>query len=595
MSMSTSQPRPEHPRPQFFRPDWINLNGWWSYRFDFGQSGIAQGWQHSTGFEQQILIPFAPESELSGVAYRDFIPAIFYHRIIVIPPEWSGSRILLHFGAVDQIATIYIDGQEISRHYGGSSSFTVDLTESVRPGVEHHLVVQAVDDVRSGLYGGGKQCPDYHSRSCHYTRTTGIWQSVWLEKVALTGLKSCRIIPDLDNGAFIFAPVFHAAEPGNLLQIGVWAGNELAASGKMHPSPGATISLPLEVLETWSPDTPFLYDIRFQLTDASGAEIDYVESYAGMRKISIAGDRIFLNNQPLYQRLVLDQGFYPDGLWTAPSDAALKKDIELSMEAGFNGARLHQKVFEERFHYWADRLGYLTWGEFPSWGLKLANPEAQLNFLVEWSEVVARDANHPSIITWSPLNESYMPDSRYLRGVFPNQEALESYRRFIRRIYNLTKQLDCTRPVNDSSGYLHVLTDLWTVHCYRSNAEKLLQSLFPEDSPVMMHNPEFECGYTGQPYLADEIGGFMFIPPGRSKFTEKSWGYYGLELKNEDEFCTAIAEQVQVLLQEPRIAGFCYTQLTDIEQEQNGIYNYDRTPKAAPHKIRQAINPEGLP
>ncbi|NMA20440.1 MAG: beta-glucuronidase [Lentisphaerae bacterium] len=590
--MSSQQPRPEHPRPQFYRASWINLNGPWSYRFDFGQSGIDQGWQHSSGFEKQIIVPFAPESELSGVAYKDFIPALFYHRTITIPEEWSGNRIFLHFGAVDQVATVYIDGIEISRHYGGSASFAVDLTNFAKPGVEQHLVVQAVDDVRSGLYGGGKQCPDFHSRACHYTRTTGIWQTVWLEKVAHGGLKSCRIIPDLDNGAFTFVPMFHSIQPGYKLQVEVWAEDKLAASKEMQTCNGAAFSLSLEVLKTWSPDAPFLYDVIFRVLDANGNEVDKVESYAGLRKIAIEGDRILLNNQPLFQRLVLDQGFYPDGIWTAPSDAALKGDIELSMAAGFNGARLHQKVFEERFHYWADKLGYLTWGESASWGLDLADPEAQLNFLMEWAEILERDANHPSIITWSPFNETYRPDPQYLRGIFPDQKALEAYRRFIRRTYFLTKQLDYTRPVNDSSGYLHVQTDLWTVHCYRSNAEILMEALFPTDRPVMMHSPEFECGYCGQPYLADEIGGFMFIPPERAKFTEKSWGYHGLELKNEDEFCALIAEQVKALTTEPRIAGFCYTQLTDIEQEQNGIYNYDRTPKAAPEKIRKAIRPE---
>ncbi len=587
--MSSQQPRPEHPRPLFSRSSWINLNGYWSYRFDFGQSGVAQGWQHSSGFDRKILVPFAAESELSGVAYKDFIPALFYHRVITIPKEWDGSKIFLHFGAVDQIATIYIDGTEISRHYGGSASFAVDLTNFVRSGVAHHLVVQAVDDVRSGLYGGGKQCPDYHSRGCHYTRTTGIWQTVWLEKVAHGGLKSCRIIPDLDNGAFTFVPIFHSIRPGHKLQVEVWAEGCLAASQEMQTCNGAAFSLPLKVLKAWSPAAPFLYDITFRILDAAGNEIDKVGSYAGLRKIAIEGDRILLNNQPLFQRLVLDQGFYPDGIWTAPSDAALRRDIELSQAAGFNGARLHQKVFEERFHYWADKLGYLTWGESASWGLKLANPEAQLNFLMEWSEILERDANHPSIITWSPFNESYWPDPKYLRGLFPDQEAREAYRRFIRRVYSLTKQLDCTRPVNDSSGYLHVLTDLWTVHCYQSSAEKLMQALFPENSPVMIHNPDFECGYFGQPYLADEIGGFMFVPPGRAKFTENSWGYHGLELKNEDDFCKLIEEQVKALVHEPKIAGFCYTQLTDIEQEQNGIYNYDRTPKANPDKVRQAI------
>lgn len=294
-----------------------------------------------------------------------------------------------------------------------------------------------------------------------------------------------------------------------------------------------------------------------------------------MRKIHVKGNQIFLNNQPIFLRMVLDQGYYPEGVWTAPSDEALVQDIKLSMAAGFNAARLHQKVFEERFHYHADRLGYLTWGESACWGLGWTNQRwytvdryaGVYNFLREWREIVDRDANHPSIIAWTPLNETARPID------------LDFYRGVMTEVYDLTKQVDPTRPVNDSSGYQHVKTDLWTVHLYRKNVEELKAAISPADGGVWHTSPDLEVPYAGQPYLNDEFGGFMYIPPERSKFADNTWGYHKLDLKSPEELCAKIAEQVDYMLAMPNLSGYCYTQLTDVEQEQNGLYNYDRTAK----------------
>jgi len=389
-----SIPRPEYPRPQCVRSPWLNLNGFWTYTFDFGVSGRQRGFAESQGFEGRINVPFCPESPLSGVNYKDFIPAIWYQRSLAIPRDWQGKKVILHFGAVDYETEVFIDGKSVGKHCGGTSSFSFDITSFVSSGGEHNLVVSVLDDTRSGLQPAGKQCPDYRSRGCHYTRTTGIWQTVWMEAVSEFGLKSFHIIPGLDQKKFSIQAQFYSVRPDFFLQVSVVDGTRTVSSAKAALNNGVICELPLEKPIIWSPENPFLYDLVLEVKGKSGKVLDRVQSYAGMRKVHIQGSQVYLNNKPFYLRLVLDQGFYPDGIWTAPSDAALKKDIELSREAGFNGARLHQKVFEERFHYWADRLGYLTWGESSSWGLNLVSGEAARNFLMEWQEIVVRDRNH---------------------------------------------------------------------------------------------------------------------------------------------------------------------------------------------------------
>ena len=398
---SSAIPRPEYPRPQFERQEWINLNGQWSYTFDFSRSGMDRELFRSEGFDASITVPFAPQSELSGVGYTDFIPEMWYHRTLDIPSEWAGDRIILHFGAVDYIASVYIDGRIAGRHWGGSSSFAIDITRLVTAGKTHNLVVRVEDDERSGEYAKGKQSERHDSYGCLYTRTTGIWQTVWMEAVPKTGLKDVYIVPDLDQKRFVFRPEYYAVEAGQQLRIRVIDNGKTVSEKTVPATAQSQAELPLKKIKTWSPETPFLYDVEYDVLSADGEVIDHVKAYAGMRKVQIIGNRIYLNDEPVYLRLVLDQGFYPDGIWTAPTDEALKHDIELSMAAGFNGARLHQKVFEPRFHYWADRLGYLTWGESASWGANINLTGSARNFLTEWEETVIRDRNHPSIIIWT--------------------------------------------------------------------------------------------------------------------------------------------------------------------------------------------------
>ena len=585
MSSAADTPRPEYPRPQLVREDWVNLNGTWSYEFDFSRSGMDRKLFESKGFEDSITVPFAPQSELSGVGYKDFIPEMWYHRTISVPQDWTGKRIILHFGAVDYIASVYIDGKIAGRHWGGSSSFSIDITRMVTPGQEHNLVVRVEDDERSGQYAKGKQCGRFASFGCEYTRTTGIWQTVWMEPVAKMGLRDVYIVPDLDQSRFVVEPSYYGLEAGQQFRVTVKDGDKVVSQKTVPASSQTAAELPVKKVKTWSPESPFLYDIDLEVLDADGNVIDAAASYSGMRKIHIVGNRIYLNNEPVYLRFVLDQGFYPDGIWTAPTDEALKKDIELSMAAGFNGARLHQKMFEPRFHYWADRLGYLTWGESASWGANINNPLSARNFLTEWEETVIRDRNHPSIIMWTPFNETWEHPE--------NREAAREACRMVSDVYRLTKNLDY-RPCHDVSGNYHVMTDVFSVHQYMQDPAELEKWLSPVDGHVRQHDlANREVEYDGQPYLVDEYGGIKWVVG--QEFSEISWGY-GNAPKTIEEFYSRLEGLTDVILGFDHICGYCYTQLTDVEQEQNGIYNYDRTPKFDMEKIRAVFTkvPEGF-
>ena len=559
--------RPEHPNPQFKRQDWINLNGTWTYTFDFGKSGMERGFQYSKGFDKQIIVPFCPESELSGVHHTDFIEMMWYHRQITVPTDWKDKQIILHFGAVDFESEVFIDGQSVGRHRGGTVAFNHDITRYIEHGKTHNLVVYVRDEMRTGEQPVGKQCHQFKSHGCHYTHTTGIWQTVWMEAVPAFGLKDVQIIPDLDGEQFIVNPQFYAVQRGLRFRVTVKDGDALISQADSPANNSIPCVLPINSPRKWSPEDPFLYDILLEIVDDKDRVLDTVQSYMGLRKVHIEGNQIYINNEPIYLRLVLDQGFYPDGIWTAPDDEALKRDIEISMEAGFNGARLHQKVFEPRFHYWADKLGYLTWGESASWGVDCKSEVSARHFLSEWREILIRDRNHPSIIAWTPLNETHDTGN----GRAHNRLHVDSY--------DLAHALDPTRPVNDASGYVHVKTDIWTIHTYEQNPEKLETLLSPSETTGVYRNfPDKEIDYTGQPYIVDEFGGIKWIPTDDLQHADNSWGY-GEGPKSIEEFYERLEGLVASILSHDHITGYCYTQLTDVEQEQNGIYNYDRSEK----------------
>jgi len=576
------QPRPEHPKPQFQRDQWLNLNGTWDFAFDFGFSGKEKGWHEDpSDLRQQITVPFCPESKLSGIGYTDFIPAAWYHRSIEVPEDWAGKRVLLHFGAVDYCCRAWVNGQFVGDHLGGSSSFLFDITHALQDG-ENQLVVNVCDDVRSGKQPAGKQSKRLHSYGVVYTRTTGIWQTVWLEAVSERYVESVHIVPNLDDSCFTVTPTTRNAARGTIFRAVLIDADEEIASSEISAGGGTSLTLTIDVPHSWSLSDPHIYGLRLELLEEEQV-VDSVKSYAGLRKFHIEGNRFFLNNEPIFLRFVLDQGFYPDGIWTAPSDAELKADIERSKAVGFNGARLHQKVFEERFHYWADRLGYLTWAEFCDWGMDFGMPEAIHNHQREWREVVMRDRNHPSIVAWTPFNET--AGAARLHG--------EIHRRTLQEVYELTRALDPTRPINDASGYVHVHTDIFSVHDYDQNPESFRERYIrvnprnPKEAFVC--HSDLSVPYEGQPYVVDEYGGtywtMEYINQEERGDNREQWGYGKTAKQVED----LIEELTRVLLQNPNIAGFTYTQLTDIEQEVNGIYTYDRKLKFGAERLRNTF------
>ena len=567
-----AQPRAEYPRPQFERADWVNLNGEWSFALDLSDSGRDRDFYNSKGFEQRITVPFAPESKLSGIGYTDFINSVWYQRMIQIPSAWQGKRVKLNFGAVYYESEVYIDGRFVGRHYGGSDSFAFDITDFVGDGKEHSIVVHAESDLRSGTQPGGKQSTNYYSYGCSYTRTTGIWQTVWMEAVDDMALERVQVVTDIDNEQIVVIPTYYNVAGGNTLSVEVRDGGKVVAHAESAAVQGVPVVVALKKAKLWSPESPFLYDVVYEVKDAEGKTLDRVDAYVGMRKVHIDGNKIYLNNKPYYQRLVLDQGFYPDGIWTAPSDEALKHDIEMSKAAGFNGARLHQKVFEERFHYWADKLGYIVWGEMASWDKDFNSVAAARNFLSEWGNIVMRDRNHPALIVWTPFNEEWN---------VPSNEA----GRFLTDVYNETRRLDPTRPVNTVSGGIYVISDFCTAHCYEQDGARLHSMLFDGEKFYQPQGPNegFERAirklyYDGSlPYVLDEFGGIKCAetqPEGGN-----SWGY-GNAAPTREDFYTRLEALVKAIVDHSdKICGFCYTQLTDVEQEQNGVYYYDRGEK----------------
>ena len=585
-------PRPEHPRPQFQRSAWINLNGQWTYRTEPVRPARIDADKHREmaalgGFGTPITVPFCPESTLSGVGDKEFIGAIWYHRRIEIPAGWAGRRVLLHFGAVFYRAEVYVDGAYAGQHVGGSVSFALDVTRFVHVGGTHELMVAVTNDLWSGAQPAGKQSSNYGSYGCHYTRTTGIWQTVWMEAVDRCGLSEVQIVADIDAGRLLITPAFHGIAAGQRFEVSASRGGQEVGREGRPARDGIPLALDIAHPQLWEPESPVLYDLDLRVTDGDGAEVDRVPSYAGLRETHIEGNRVFLNGKPRYQRLVLDQGFYPDGIWTAPSDDALRRDIELALAAGFNGARLHQKVFEERFLYWADRLGYLLWGESASWGLDLLDEGApHRNFLAEWREIVRRDRNHPSIIAWTPFNET-----RDVREPRAHQRIHED-------AYAVCKSLDPTRPVNDASGYVHHITDLYTVHTYEQDPAKLDEQLTERpDRGVFRNQPDLDAPYGGQPYLVDEFGGIKWDPATQSDTVSGegqnpvSWGY-GQAPASLEEFYRRLEGLVRAVTAHEHICGWTYTQIVDVEQERNGIYFYDRSEKFDMERIRRILSIE---
>jgi beta-galactosidase/beta-glucuronidase len=583
-------PRPEHPRPQFVRPEWLSLNGEWQFEIDQGDSGLERGLQDRE-LAQTILVPFAPESELSGIRRTDFLEAVWYRRTAWIPPAWAGRRVLLHLQAVDHDATVWVNGVEVARHRGGFTPFSADLSGVAAAGDTVVIVIRARDS-RHGVQARGKQATWHANSGCHYTRTTGIWQTVWLEAVPQIYLQLPRITPDVAASEIAVEARLSANRPGWKVRavLADEAGEVAVAVTRADKDLTPRLVLPIaeDRIRLWEPGDAQLYALRIDLLNESDEVADTADAYAGLRSICLDGHQLRINGRPVFQRLVLDQGYWPDGLMTAPSDDDLVADIRRALNAGFNGARLHQKVFEERYLYHADRLGYLVWGEFGDWGASDSatgkdNQKPTASYVTQWLEAVDRDYNHPSIVGWCPLNETHQV----------LHDRITTLDDVTRALFLATKATDRTRPVLDASGYAHRVpeSDVYDAHLYEQDPRRFAEQLagLAEGRPFLNEAADgsaMSVPYRGQPYFCSEFGGIWWDPDSESP-GEESWGY-GHRPASEEEFYERFTRLVGVLLDDPNMFGYCYTQLTDVFQERNGIYRFDRSRKLDVDRVRDA-------
>lgn len=549
-------PRPEYPRPQMERDAWMNLNGTWEFEFDPGCSGKERGVMSKPRFEREIQVPFCPESRLSGIGDVDFHPAVWYRRTFSLTEDQCAGRVLLHFQAVDYASEVWINGESAGKHTGGYSSFAFDITSLVHTG-ENTLVLYAEDSTFHDPLPRGKQSMRYVSYGCSYTRTTGIWQTVWLEFVPETYIERLRLVPNAAASMLTVEATLNGNAAGRTLCAeAFYQGKSVGSASVLVGGKTASVCMKLDETHLWAVGQPELYDLTVTL---SGESSDSVRSYFGLRDVTLHDGCVYINGEPVYQRMVLDQGFNPEGIYTAPSDEFLKKDIELSMSLGFNGARFHQRIFEERSYYWADKLGYIVWGEFPSWGIDTDSANGVKYFVREWTEVVQRDWNHPSLIGWCPFNETWSTQQDH--AVIPTA-------------YELTKALDPTRLVIDTSGGNHFTTDMYDIHDYEQNPDILREHYAKMAEGVTYEGITTFGKWQGEPFWVSEYGGAWWNPGA----VGDSWGY-GNRPKTPEEVVERYVGLTSVLLENPYICGFCYTQLTDVEQEQNGLVYYDRSPK----------------
>jgi len=578
---NTALPRPEFPEPQFQRQDWVNLNGRWQFEFDDANAGLAEDWAGSgRSFSREIVVPFCFESRLSGIGDTSFHPWVWYRRSFDVPAAWKGRRVLVKFGAVDYRAMIWVNGRLAGSHEGGHTPFGFDVTDLLKPG-PNSLTVRAEDPPTDRSIPRGKQYWEPKSRSIFYTRSSGIWQTVWLEGVGQSYLERVTIRPEL-NGTVRFEARIARPQGDLELHAAISTGGQVVAAGlgRMRGGialAGAAVADP----RLWSPGSPNLYDVTFELRQGSTV-VDRVTSYFGYRSVGVDRGRVTLNGGRTYLKMVLDQGFWPESVLTPPTDEAIQYDIRLTKEMGFNGARKHQKVEDPRYLYWADKMGLLVSGEMAN--AQVFDEGYVSRFTREWMEAVQRDVNHPSIIIWAPINESWgVPELSD-----PRQQA------HLKALYALTKSFDPTRLVIDNEGWEHTdATDLLAVHNYARTGDLLFDAYkdlgkkglglpSPEEAAMI---PGFR--YNGSPPYLSEFGGIAFIPPGH-EVPKEAWGYSGVE-KTPEAALERMRGLYDAIARTPLFAGLCYTQLTDVEQEVNGLLTFDRKPKFDLQAVR-AIN-----
>lgn len=579
--------REEYPRPQFVRQGkWFNLNGSWKFAFDDSDVGRSSHWQNTDLVsDKKIQVPFVYQAKASGIDNQGIHDVVWYQKKLSIDEPDEYERVILHFGAVDYFTEVYVNGNRSGIHEGGDGSFEFDITDELTPKTKQVITVRVADRTYDETLPRGKQSWTGHSEGIWYTNSTGIWQTVWIEYVPISRIKKVDLTPDLDNTSVKIDAELSDNAVGKVLQYVISFKNKVIADDKILITE-SQVTRNVELLQqhifrtsfhndgwTWTPENPNLFDITFKLLD-DNEMMDCVESYFGLRKVSTENGMIMLNNRPYYQRLVLDQGYWPDGLLTAPTDDALKADIELSKEMGFNGCRKHQKIEDPRFLYWADKLGFLVWEEVAS--VPYYSEKSAARLIDAWKEAIERDYNHPSIIMWVPLNESWGVDRIH---------TSKQQQHFSESLYHMIHALDTTRLVQSNDGWDNTVTDVVAIHNYSHGITK--ESKEYQDYVEMLSSTEklitqapgawdiFANGFTyqGQPIVLSEFGGIGF-----DSSRKDGWGY--TTANNKTEYLSELHRILEAVAASKGLWGYCYTQLTDVEQEVNGLLTYSREPKA---------------
>lgn len=589
MSEASNIPRPEYPRPQFVRDTWLNLNGEWEFAFDDEQKGEQLGWYDGRELPGRIIVPFGYQTELSGINDKSVHEHVWYARSFEIPNEWQGRDLLLNFGAVDYSATVWVNGQEVGHNQGGHIPFQFDIAPYLKPGI-NRLTVYA-EDRQDPEQPRGKQSHTGVPREIDYYCTTGIWQTVWLEPVPSLRIEEIQIVGHAHRNLVELFVYLHAPSSAWRIDVEVSERDKVVAHSEAHTAVATGhLALSIPYAKLWSPESPNLYDLTIRLFDGDQL-LDQVKSYFGLRGIELRDGKIMLNGSSVYLKMVLDQGYWPEGYLTAPSDEALQTDIGWAKAFGFNGVRKHQKIEDPRWLYWCDRLGIMVWEEMPNareWSL-----EAEEKLSAEWQRAVRRDYNHPCIIAWVPVNESMG---------FPGlaQEHVGQYA-FLERMVRTTRRLDASRPVIDNDGWEHTdIADICAIHDYSPSAELLRQryhqTVAGEGLPSKVwigEKPLFARGskYRGQPIILSEVGGFLTIPPDIPPEKRDILYRYYASFEKPEELIEKYRDLMAGIASLDFVVGFCYTQLTDIEQEINGLLTYHRQPKVPQEEIAE-INRE---
>ena len=575
---------------QLRRSSWTNLNGRWDFAIDAEAQWTSP---RQVKFDRRIIVPFAPEAPASAVEETGFFDAVWYRRTLRAPRLKDGQRLILHFGAVDHEASVWVNDSLAATHVGGYTPFSADITDLRRGGDEEQtIVVRAFDNPHDLAKPRGKQDWQLEPHSIWYYRTTGIWQTVWMEVVPETRIDSLRWVPCVRDWGFDFSARITGPVPADAkLRLRLRVNDRELCQDTYSVSDrevARRISLPDPGIDDhrndllWSPWRPTLIDAEIELFDSTGKVIDRLESYTAMRSVGVDGDRFVLNGRMIDLKLVLDQGYWRESGLTPPSDEAIRRDVELVKELGFNGVRKHQKIEDPRFLYWADKLGLLVWEEMPS-PYRFSQVAIE-RFSSEWLAAMERDISHPCIICWVPFNESW--------GV-PDLPTVPAQREFVKGIYHLTKAFDPNRPVIGNDGWEMILTDIVAIHDYERVPETVtkryartkedLANLFAHEHPGHRQLLLEKCPYEGRPIMLTEFGGIAY-----HKDVKHTWGYK--RAATPREFSKQYADLLAAVRATPLFSGFCYTQFTDTYQEANGLLYMDRTPKVPMGQIRRATS-----